>query len=139
MNRMISGYTRAEMSRPGKVTVLVADDDPALRLLCRVNLELDGYLVLEAASGGEVADVLAREDVNVLLLDVHLGADDGIEIARGLRESRPGLPVALFTGSAERRDTGSDIADGVLTKPFTLAELAETVRGLAGRPADPPA
>jgi CheY-like chemotaxis protein len=127
------------MSRPGQVTVLVADDDPALRLLCRVNLELDGYLVLEASSGSEVADVIAREGVDVLLLDVHLGADDGLEIARGLRSSQPALPVALFTGSVERRDAWSDFADGFLAKPFTLAELGETVRALADRPAAPPA
>jgi CheY-like chemotaxis protein len=127
------------MSRPGQLTVLVADDDPALRLLCRVNLELDGHLVIEATSGAEVAEAIAREDVDVLLLDVHLGSDDGIEIAQGLRNSQPALPVALFTGSVERRDTWSDFADGFLAKPFTLEELAETVRGLAARPADPQA
>jgi CheY-like chemotaxis protein len=127
------------MGRDGQVTVLVADDDAALRLLCRVNLELDGYLVVEAASGAEVAEVLAREGVDVILLDVHLGADDGLEIARGLRSSQPALPVALFTGSVERRDAWSDFADGFIAKPFTLAELASTVQELADRPAAPPA
>jgi DNA-binding response OmpR family regulator len=113
--------------------VLVADDDPALRLLCRVNLELDGYRVLEAETADEVERVLEGEDVDVLLLDVHLGADDGLELAKGLRERRPELGVALFTGSVERRDTWGDIAAGFLAKPFTLDELAETVRALAPR------
>jgi two-component system phosphate regulon response regulator PhoB len=113
--------------------VLVADDDAALRLLCRVNLELDGYRVLEAHSAEEVERVLADEEIDVLLLDVHLGADDGLELAKGLRERRPGLGVALFTGSVERSDVWGEIASGFLAKPFTLDELAETVRALAPR------
>ena len=113
--------------------VLVADDDPALRLLCRVNLELDGYRVLEADSAAEVERVLEGDDVDVLLLDVHLGADDGLQLAKALRASRPGLGIALFTGSVERRDAWGEIAAGFLAKPFTLDELAETVRALAPR------
>ena len=113
--------------------MLVADDDAALRLLCRVNLELDGFRVLEAQSAEEIERVLAGEEVDVLLLDVHLGADDGLEIARLLRASHPELSVALFTGSVERRDAWSEIAAGFLAKPFTLDELAETVRALAPR------
>lgn len=113
--------------------VLVADDDAALRLLCRVNLELDGYRVLEAESAAEVGRVLGDEDVDVILLDVHLGSDDGLELAKGLRERRAGVNVVLFTGSVERRDAWGEIADGFLAKPFTLDELAETVRALAPR------
>ena len=113
--------------------VLVADDDAALRLLCRVNLELDGYRVLEAETAEEVTRVLDGEEVDVLLLDVHLGADDGLELAKELRASRPDLGVALFTGSVERRDAWGEIAAGFLAKPFTLDELAQTVRALAPR------
>jgi DNA-binding NtrC family response regulator len=121
------------MDGPGQLAVLVADDDAALRLLCRVNLELDGYRVFEARNAAEVDAVLARESVGVVLLDVHLGEDDGIEVAIRLRTSRPDLPVALFTGSVDRRATWQDVADGFLAKPFRLEELGETVRRLATR------
>ena len=74
------------MARPqGGRTVVVADDDAALRLLCRVNLELEGYRVLEVENAHELGRVLAREDVALLLLDVHLGRDDGVDVARRLR------------------------------------------------------
>ncbi len=98
-----------------------------------MNLELDGYRVLEAGSAADVERVLDGEEVDVLLLDVHLGADDGLELAKTLRASRPELGVALFNGSVERRDAWGEIAAGFLAKPFTLDELAETVRALAPR------
>jgi two-component system, OmpR family, response regulator len=112
----------------GQRTVLVADDDDGLRLLCRVNLELDGYRVLEAASREAVESVLAEEVVDVLLLDVHLGFDDGLALARDLRETRSGLRIAFLTGSVERPD--GELADGFVAKPFTLEDLTETVRRL---------
>ena len=62
-----------------------------------------------------------------------IGADDGLELAKELRTSRPELGVALFTGSVERRDAWGEIAAGFLAKPFTLDELAQTVRALAPR------
>jgi DNA-binding NtrC family response regulator len=119
------------MHGPGPLAVLVADDDAALRLLCRVNLELDGYRVFEARNEAELDEILGSEAVGVILLDVHLGADDGLAIAARLRDERPGLPVALFTGSVDRRDSWRDVADGFLSKPFRLEELGETVRRLA--------
>jgi DNA-binding response OmpR family regulator len=121
------------MDGQAQLAVLVADDDPALRLLCRVNLELEGYRVLEAASAHEVAEVLQGGPVSLVILDVHLGLDDGLAVARGLRGSHPGLPIALFTGSAERADDWDELADGFIGKPFSLEELSETVRSLAHR------
>jgi CheY-like chemotaxis protein len=120
------------MVGPGHRTVVVADDDPALRLLCRVNLELDGYRVVEAESAAGLDRVLAGEDVSLLLLDIHLGSDDGIDLARELRSLRPSLPIALFSGSVEDLPVHARrVADGYLTKPFTLEALSEIVRRLA--------
>ncbi len=110
--------------------VLVADDDDGLRLLCRVNLELEGYRVLEAASAAELDRVLTDEEVDAILLDVHLGSDDGIAVARRLRETRPGVRIAFFTGTAERPDPTGQLSEAVLAKPFTLEGLSETVRRL---------
>ena len=111
--------------------VVVADDDPSLRLLCRVNLEQDGYRVLEAESATELEILLGQEDVRLVLLDVRFGPDDGLAVARMLRERYPEVAIALFTGnapvlSAEAREA----ADGVLSKPFNLEELSEIARRL---------
>jgi DNA-binding NtrC family response regulator len=113
-------------------TVLVVDDDEALRMLCRVNLELEGYRVLEAGSLTVARDLLAAEAVDVVLLDVHVGSENGTELLRELRSSRPGLPVALFSGTSELRETGED-ADAVIRKPFGLDELGSTVARLSKR------
>ena len=113
-------------------TVVVADDDPALRLLCRVNLEMEGYRVLEADSAADVERILAAEEVSLLLLDIHLGFDDGLDVARDLRVARPDVRIALFSGSIEDLPSqAAKVADGYLMKPFTLEALSETVRRLA--------
>ena len=112
-------------------TILVADDDPAIRLLCRVNLELEGYGVVEAANAAEIDETLTTREVSALLLDVRLGEDDGRDIARRLRGERPELRIAFFTGSVLEPDTSGELADGFIPKPFTLEVLIETVRRLA--------
>src|SRR5581483_5058003 len=118
-----------------RTTVLVVDDDASLRLLCRVNLELEGYRVLEAATLEEAAETIATEAVDVILLDVHVGSGDGRVFLRQLRDAETDVRVALFTGSSKLDDEDREIADGVLPKPFALEQLTETVRRLA-RPVD---
>jgi DNA-binding response OmpR family regulator len=115
------------------ITVLVVDDDPSIRLLCRVNLELDGCTVLEAGRLDEARELLSGTPVDVVLLDVHVGRDDGRELLRELRESSPGTPVALLTGSSEPRTLEPERADALIPKPFRLEQLTATVRDLAGR------
>ena len=116
----------------GGTTVLVVDDDAALRLLCRVNLELEGHRVLEASTIADARRTLAEEAVDVLLLDVHVGPDDGRLLLRSLRSENDQTPVALFTGSATLGDEDRALADGVLPKPFQLDDLITTVQALAG-------
>jgi DNA-binding NtrC family response regulator len=116
--------------RAEQATVLVVDDDASLRLLCRVNLELEGYRVLEARSTAEAEGELAAGAVDLVLLDVHVGADDGLALLRSLRERRFGSPVILFTGSAKLDAATRAEADGVVPKPFRLEELLDEVRRL---------
>ena len=117
------------------ITVLVVDDDPSIRLLCRVNLELDGCTVLEAGALNEARELLTDNSVDVVLLDVHVGRDDGRELLRELRRSSPGTPVAFLTGSVDRGalETDTERADAVIPKPFRLDELTSTVKELAAR------
>lgn len=112
--------------------MLVVDDDAALRLLCRVNLELDGYRVLEAATIAAARGALDAETVDLVLLDVSLGAEDGLSLARELRQDGPRPSVALLTGTEDIGEEGRGLADGVIPKPFSLEQLCGTVRRLAG-------
>jgi DNA-binding response OmpR family regulator len=122
--------------------VVVADDDDAIRLLCRVNLELEGYRVAEAANSRELARVAEEEEVALVLLDVHLGSEDGIEVARVLRERHPEIAIAFLSGSVDFGERSAAVSDAAIRKPFTLEEFTATVhrlaRGTAPRPPGSP-
>jgi len=119
--------------------VVVADDDDAIRLLCRVNLELEGYRVAEASNSRELARVADEEDVALVLLDIHLGSEDGIEVARGLRERHPDIAIAFLSGSVDFGERSASVSDAAIRKPFTLEEFTATVHRLARGTAPPPA
>jgi DNA-binding response OmpR family regulator len=117
----------------GGGTVLVVDDEPSLRLLCRVNLELEGLRVLEAATLAEARAVLEREHVDVAVLDVHIGSDDGRDLLDELRAAESATRVVMLTGSVEPSGGRFAAADRVVTKPFEPVQLVATVRELVDR------
>ena len=112
-------------------TVLVVDDEPSIRLLCRVNLEVEGYRVREAGTLAEAREEIARDGVRVALLDVHLGSEDARGLLRELREHHRDVRVALLSGAAGRERIARDEADALIPKPFVPEQLVETVRRLA--------
>jgi DNA-binding NtrC family response regulator len=115
-----------------RTVVLVVDDAPAMRLLCRVNLELEGYRVLEAGTLAAARALIESEPVAVVLLDLHVGNERGDALLAELRLREPRIPVAVVTGSAELdADERRIEADAVLAKPFTIDALIDTVRALA--------
>jgi DNA-binding NtrC family response regulator len=114
-------------------TVLVIDDDASIRFLCRVNLELDGWSVREAGTFPEAREALADGAIEVALLDVHVGAGNGLDFLDELRREHPELPVALLTGSVGTQTLSGATADAVLAKPFTPEDLNQTVRLLSSR------
>jgi two-component system response regulator AtoC len=99
-------------------------------MLCRLNLELDGWRVLEGATLTAARVQLAAEDVDVVVLDVHVGSENGVEFLGELRRDRPELKVAMLSGSDR---LGAVASDAVIPKPFTIDELRSTVAGLAPR------
>jgi DNA-binding NtrC family response regulator len=111
--------------------VLVVDDEPAIRLLCRVNLELDGYEVAEAGTLAEARAVLEERGAALVLLDMHIGNERGRTLLDELAEREPPIPVAVVTGSTELDASERVRAAAVLGKPFTIEALLETVRSLA--------
>ena len=115
--------------------MLIVDDDPAIRMLCRVNLELDGHRAVEASTIDEARAAFDADAVDVVLLDVHVGAGDGMALLRELRRDRPTMPVALLSGTADPNAVADARPDAVIGKPFELEDLRDTVARLgAGRP-----
>ena len=116
------------------MTVLIVDDDAAIRLLCRVNLELEGHRVLDAADLVHARTLLAEEPVDVVFLDLHLGNERGLDLLHELRRDQPDVGVALLTGSPQSRSPEEEAtADALITKPFEIEELGRTVRRLGKR------
>lgn len=110
--------------------VLVVDDDPSIRFLCRVNLELEGWRVREAATLGEARMHLAEGRVQVVLLDAHVGSENGVAFLGEIRSSHPQTKVAMLTGSVGGPTLEGAAPDRVISKPFTLDELSATVASL---------
>jgi len=122
----------------GGSTVLVVEDDPSLRLLCRVNLELEQLNVLEAETLAEAIAHVRGEAIDVVLLDLHIGEDHGFELLPYIRESRPEAAVCLLSGTSESDPGRPEGVHAFIRKPFELEDLIDTVqRLLAQEPARP--
>jgi DNA-binding response OmpR family regulator len=128
------------MSRAGDAaaTVLVADDEAPIRLLCRVNLEADGLKVIEAHDGRSAIERAQRESPDLILLDVMMPGLDGWQVAEELHaDARTrGIPIIFLTARAELRDRERGIELGgvdYVTKPFHPIELETLVRDLLER------
>jgi DNA-binding NtrC family response regulator len=119
------------------VRVLVVDDDSSIRILCRINLELDGHEVREAESLETARAELAAGDVDVVLLDVHLHRERSDVLIEECHGRRPPIPVVLVTGSADVTQDRLSEADAILPKPFELDELLAAVRDLGSVRASP--
>jgi DNA-binding NtrC family response regulator len=113
--------------------VLVVDDEPSLRLLCRVNLELEGYRVREAGTLADARAELEREAPDVILLDIHVGADDGLELLDTVEALDLPVRVVLLSGTSDVGPALRARVAGVLGKPFELDRLSATVRDVRVR------
>lgn len=119
-------------------TVLVVDDEAALRMVMRDTLEESGYRPLEAKDGVSALRILnSRVQIDLLVTDVGLpGGINGRQLAEMARQSRPDLKVLFVTGYAERGVLDSDVfKDGMelLRKPFPPAGLTDKVKTMLGR------
>ena len=124
--------------RPGPAaasveTILIADDEPAIRSLFARVLEAAGYRTVEAATGLEVLAITGQQSISLALIDRTMPGLDGIAVTRALRqrETARALPIILVTGRSgiEERVRGLEAgADDYLTKPIALDEMLARVR-----------
>ncbi len=108
-------------------SVLLVEDDPAMRLVCTYNLEADGFHVLTATTGREALDLAAREEPDLVLLDVMLPDLGGFEVAERLRD----LPIVFLSARAAEADLERGRAAGAIdyvTKPFDPVALPSRLR-----------
>jgi DNA-binding response OmpR family regulator len=123
----------ADVRPPGHI--LVVDDDPALRALLSEYLGENELRVTAVASGREMNAVFDQEAIDLVVLDLRLPGEDGLQLARALRE-RATVPIVLLTGKAEEADRvmGLELgADDYVTKPFSPRELLARIRAVLRR------
>ena len=132
------------MSNQPKRTVLVVDDESRMVRFVKMNLDLEGYLTLEANSGLQALEKVRDHQPDLVLLDVEMPGMDGFETLRRIREISD-TPVIMLTVRADEDDRirGLDLgADDYVTKPFSPRELSSRIRAVLrrfetqGRPED---
>ncbi|MEM7695739.1 MAG: ATP-binding protein [Pseudomonadota bacterium] len=128
--------SREAVDLTGSATVLLAEDEEAIRMFAARALSAKGYRVLSAANGQEAAEIFDEEGetIDLLLTDVIMPERDGPSLVAHVRESRPDLKVVFMSGYADGASVDDLGAATFLPKPFTLKALAETVKmELSGR------
>jgi signal transduction histidine kinase len=115
-------------------SILLVDDDNAVREVTRAMLHDLGYRVLEAGSGGAALDIIDRaRRLDLMIVDFAMPGMNGAEVARLARVRKPYLPVLFITGFAERSTIEGIDEPDLLRKPFAPDELARRVRGALAR------
>ena len=113
-----------------KIKVLVADDEPKIRMFVRANLEARGYEVYLAQDGMEAVEVAGRVLPDVVVLDVNMPHMDGIEACRRIREFAS-MPIIILSVRGDEKDKVRALdegADDYVTKPFSVEELLARIR-----------
>ena len=113
-------------------TVLLVDDDPRLREYMRINLELEGYAVVEAGSAEEgMAALDGEQSPQLILLDVMMPGTDGWEMLQRIQERHGSIPVIMFSGQVDAQaaaDAQKRGASGFIGKPFDPQQLIDRTK-----------
>jgi two-component system, OmpR family, response regulator len=125
------------MSQPDTIQphILVVDDDPQIRELLEGYLTANQLRVTVAKNGREMSSALADEAIDLVVLDLRLAGEDGMALARSLRD-QSAIPIVMLTGVADEADRvmGLELgADDYLTKPFSPRELLARIRTVLRR------
>ena len=127
----------SEVDFSGQDTVLIADDEPSLRMLIGAIIESDQYRVVEAKDGDVAWQLLQRHRPVLALLDVQMPGRSGLDLTRAIRSDPQlhGMRVILLTSRSQVADVKAGLAAGAdhyLSKPFSPLELLEVVEEALG-------
>jgi DNA-binding response OmpR family regulator len=141
---VIAGPVRQNPPMTARTRLLVVDDDLSVRSMLREYLEGHGYAVAEAGSGPQMRELIERELPDAVLLDIRLPGEDGLALARFLREHYDvGIIMVTASGDVVDRVVGLEVgADDYIAKPFDprelLARLKSLLRRMQAKPAPEP-
>lgn len=115
--------------------ILVVDDEKEIRDLLEINLRNEGYSVFKASCGEEALEILDREEINLIVLDIMMPGMDGLEACTRIRE-KYNIPILMLSAKTEDMDKIQGImtgADDYVCKPFNNLELTVRIRALFRR------
>ncbi len=112
--------------------ILIVDDDPAIRMLYKEELEDEGYSVIVASSGEEALKLFDEENPDIVTLDILMPGMDGIQVLRHMKDKNPKLPVIMSTAYDYRDDFAVWASEAYIVKSADLSQLKETIKQLAG-------
>jgi DNA-binding response OmpR family regulator len=119
------------------MSVLVADDDPAMRSLVSDELKEEGYRVLQVADGNAALECVGQASPDLIVTDLRM-PQGGMELVARLRASAPSTPIVLMTAFGDKATESLAYKWGVsafFNKPVRMAKLKETVKSLLGEAA----
>ncbi len=123
------------MSSQPKQTILIVDDEPRMVRFVKMNLDLEGYITLEANNGLQALEKVRDYNPDLVLLDVEMPGMDGFETLKRIREISDAAVIMLTVRADEEdRVKGLDLgADDYVTKPFSPRELSSRIRAVLRR------
>jgi DNA-binding NtrC family response regulator len=114
--------------------ILVVDDESSIRLLYSHELADEGHEVATAATAAEAAEKLQQDDFDLILLDIKLKNESGLDLLQKIVKERHNLPVILCTAfSCYKDDFSAWLADGYVVKSTDLQELKSEVKKVLGK------
>jgi two-component system, OmpR family, response regulator len=121
----------AEASRDSRASILVVDDNHAMRTCLSAILSMMGFQVSQAEDGDGALDLISRKKFGLVFTDFEMPGMDGFTLASNIKSSSPKTPVIMITGSDQRvvrEKMRSGCVDSVLFKPFKLEDIDESVK-----------
>ncbi len=122
----------AEQSRVVQKRILLAEDDPAARESLSLLLRIDRHTVVEAADGQEALFMFTRELFDLVIVDYAMPEMHGSELALNIKRMVPEQPILLITAYFEKLVDSNLAVDAILSKPFGVEELRQTIAKLVG-------
>jgi len=115
--------------------ILLAEDEEHIREAVKLNLELEGYQVSVSGNGKEAVQLAAKQNFDLIILDVMLPGTNGFEASKLIKQQNPQTPILFLTALSDstNRIQGLKLADDYLPKPFNLEELILRVKNLLKR------
>lgn len=116
--------------------VLVVDDEPSLQTLLTYNLKKSGFDVVSAVDGKQALDIIHEQKIDIVLLDIMLPEESGVDVTRELRAEKNQIPIIMLTALDDEIDKVVSLeigADDYVTKPFSPREVIARVHAVLRR------